>query len=304
MEMMESHFIELTKAYKSLTDETIRKNFELYGHPDGRQQISMGIAIPKWVVEGQHRFLVLVGYCLVLGALLPLIVGKWWFGNKIKTKDGVHVKSAEIFFKNVKEDSTISDLLSYLGRAYEVEFPKITTPLGDLEGKVRSRLDEKYKGSAAQTLLYAYLLRIPIENPSLLKGQYFLLLLRYDIELFLLAQEDVIFRSPALLASLLNIAMAHNWLTPTLNAMRLHAHLVQAVSPSLASSEATIFSQLPNVNEDDVKTVLKEVGTPDVKSFIEHLKKISNERAKEAAKAAESWGKLELVESSFKGESY
>ena len=96
--------------------------------------------------------------------------------------------------------------------------------------------------------------------------------------------------------------MAHNWLTPTLNAMRLHAHLVQAVSPTLPSSEATIFSQLPNVSENDVKSVLEEIGKPDVKTFIEHLQKISDERAKEAAKAAESWGKLELVEATFKGE--
>lgn len=283
MEMMEAHFIELTKAYKSLTDETIRRNYELYGHPDGRQEVSMGIAIPKWVVEGQHKFLVLIGYCLVLGALLPLIVGRWWFGNKIRTKDGVHVKSAEIFFKNIKEDTNIKELLDCLGRAYEIEFPKVNAALGDLEEKVRSRLDEKYKGSSAQTLLYAYLLRIPIDDPSLLK-----------------AQDEVIFRSPALLSSLLNIAMAHNWLTPTLNAMRLHAHLVQAVSPTLPSSEATIFSQLPNVSENDVKSVLEEIGKPDVKTFIEHLQKISDERAKEAAKAAESWGKLELVEATFK----
>ena len=41
IEMVEAYFVELTKAYKSLTDETIRKNWELYGHPDGRQEVSM-----------------------------------------------------------------------------------------------------------------------------------------------------------------------------------------------------------------------------------------------------------------------
>ena len=39
----------------------------------------------------------------------------------------------------------------------------------------------------------------------------------------------------------------------------------------------------------------------DVKSFIEHLEKSNDTRASEVRKAAESWGKLELVDASFKG---
>jgi translocation protein SEC63 len=58
-EQIESHFVDITKAYKSLTDETIRKNFELYGHPDGRQEMSLGIALPAWVIEGQNNIWVL-----------------------------------------------------------------------------------------------------------------------------------------------------------------------------------------------------------------------------------------------------
>ena len=170
VEMVEAYFVEITKAYKSLTDETIRRNLELYGHPDGRQEVSMGIAIPKWVVEGQHRFYFLVGYCIILGGLLPVIVGKWWFGNRIKTKDGVLANTAEIFFKNIKEGSTISELLSYFGQALDNEHPSISVTIGDLEEKVRSRLGGDYSGSSAQTLLYAHLLRVPIENEAVQKG--------------------------------------------------------------------------------------------------------------------------------------
>ena len=170
MEMVESYFVELTKAYKSLTDETIRQNLEKYGHPDGRQEVSMGIAIPKWVVEGQHRFIILVGYCIVLGGLLPVVVGRWWFGNKIRTKDGVSVKTASLFFKDIKEESNLSDLLGCLGRAFEIECPSIISKLGPVEDEVRSRLGGKYAGSPAQTLLYAHLMRIPIEAEPLKKG--------------------------------------------------------------------------------------------------------------------------------------
>lgn len=171
MEMVEAYFVEITKAYKSLTDETIRKNWELYGHPDGRQEVSMGIAIPKWVVEGQHRLWILAGYCVVLGGLLPVIVGKWWFGSRIRTKDGVLAKSAEIFFKSIKEDSSVDEILGCFAKALAEEHP-VSTPIGDLEQKVRSRLGGEYSGSPAQTLLYAHLLRIPIENESLRNGEH------------------------------------------------------------------------------------------------------------------------------------
>jgi len=58
----------------SLTDETIRKNYEDYGHPDGRQEISMGIALPRWIVEAQNNIWVLGVYGLLFGISLPAMV--------------------------------------------------------------------------------------------------------------------------------------------------------------------------------------------------------------------------------------
>lgn len=86
-------FVELTKAYKScvtpapsrrprleltrrysLTDVDIRHNFEMFGHPDGKQEFSQGIALPAWVVESHNIWWVMGAYALVLGVLLPYVV--------------------------------------------------------------------------------------------------------------------------------------------------------------------------------------------------------------------------------------
>jgi preprotein translocase subunit Sec63 len=69
-----SMHINLAKYLRRLTDETIRKNLEEYGHPDGRQETSMGIAIPPWMVEGKNTIWVLLAYALLLGGSLPYIV--------------------------------------------------------------------------------------------------------------------------------------------------------------------------------------------------------------------------------------
>lgn len=36
--------------YEALTDEDTRENMEEYGNPDGRQELSYGIALPGWLV--------------------------------------------------------------------------------------------------------------------------------------------------------------------------------------------------------------------------------------------------------------
>ena len=64
-------------AYKTLTNDVARENFEKYGHPDGRQSTKLGVALPEELF-GRGRFeglapFVLLGMVLVT-ILLPLII--------------------------------------------------------------------------------------------------------------------------------------------------------------------------------------------------------------------------------------
>jgi hypothetical protein len=68
------HFQAFAHTFTSLTDETIRRNWELYGHPDGRQEVSMGIALPQWIIEGKNNIWVLGMYGIVFGGVLPFLV--------------------------------------------------------------------------------------------------------------------------------------------------------------------------------------------------------------------------------------
>lgn len=73
----EAKFVDLTKAYKALTDEVTRENLAKYGNPDGPQQREDKIAIPQWVVEGKNNIWVLGAYGLVLGGGIPFVVVSW-----------------------------------------------------------------------------------------------------------------------------------------------------------------------------------------------------------------------------------
>lgn len=56
-----------------MTDDDTRKNYEEFGHPDGKQSFTMGVALPKGLVEGNGMF-VLGFYALAFGLGLPYFI--------------------------------------------------------------------------------------------------------------------------------------------------------------------------------------------------------------------------------------
>ncbi|KAF5328880.1 hypothetical protein D9758_018395 [Tetrapyrgos nigripes] len=64
----------------------------------------MGIAIPRYLVKGPNRYYVLAFYGAVFGGVLPGMVGRWWFGSRQETKDGINTKSTAVFFKGLEQD--------------------------------------------------------------------------------------------------------------------------------------------------------------------------------------------------------
>lgn len=122
---MEAAFIRINLAYKALTDAATKENLRLYGHPDGPQEISHGIAIPKFMVEGKYSPVMLVVYFILIGVLLPYIVGNWWNNVKSYTKKGLHVETANIFVRNLADKNpgkvfTAFDILDWVLQSQEL----------------------------------------------------------------------------------------------------------------------------------------------------------------------------------------
>lgn len=121
MESINNHWVELSKAYKALTDEEVRNNFIQYGHPDGKQSFSIGIALPKFIVtDGNGKYVLLV-YGLLLGVLLPYVVGKWWYGTQRMTREKVLIASAGKLFKEYNDAMDDGDVVAALTSAEEFD---------------------------------------------------------------------------------------------------------------------------------------------------------------------------------------
>ena len=83
-------------------DETARKNYEQYGHPDGPQSIKLNVALPEWLINGDAKSAPLVlGGLVLFGILLPLGVAARYLlvSHKFAGPNQVMAETMEIFLR-------------------------------------------------------------------------------------------------------------------------------------------------------------------------------------------------------------
>lgn len=78
--------------------------------------------------------------------------------------------------------------------------------------------------------------------------------------------------------------------------MRLHAYLTQALTPG---NERLRFAQLPYIQGDELPNL--GGNAVNLEEFVRSLDAKSDSRVTDIKKAVQTWGRLELVDVSFKG---
>ncbi|KAL8630885.1 hypothetical protein Q9189_003387 [Teloschistes chrysophthalmus] len=247
VDSINEYWVELSKAYKALTDEEIRNNYIQYGHPDGKQSFSIGIALPKLIVaEGNGKYVLLV-YGLLLGVLLPYVVGKWWYGTQKMTKDGVLLASAGNLFREYHEDITDGGVVNALTCGEEYKDALAGSKADDGLGKVEKRVGESQNfGPGARglapldqqtlensdgmrrkvlALLWAYLGRVSLDDSTLDDE-------KYEIAPIALALNE----------SFIAISLAHANVAQILSAYHISQNLIQGIPP-----DASPLVQLPYI---------------------------------------------------------
>ncbi|KAJ1967630.1 secretory subunit [Dispira parvispora] len=257
-EAAEEKYIEISKAYKVLTDDAARENYEKYGHPDGRQSFDMGIALPQWLVESHASPFVLGIYGLIFGLLMPLYVGRWWYRSMRYTKEGIYNKTMGHFFKELREGVNVLDMLELLTASTEFKQDpeyQLTDEAGafdELANRVKDEVERisgevferstKFPSDAAyraKVLLYAHLYRIPLDNERLRE-----------------VQAAMVMKSLHLLVGIQRIVETYSWLQPIFYTLELSQMLVQAIpryGPSLL--------QLPHVDRNLAEEIMARKPT-------------------------------------------
>ena len=256
LDTINERWVEITKAYKTLTDDDVRANYEQYGNPDGKQSTSIGIALPKFLVaEGNGKYVMIV-YGALLGILLPYFVGSWWYGSQKKTKDNVLVSSVGKLFKEYTERVDANGVVSALsvGDEYEeiLKGHKADAGLGQLEKRIlapgsttltaagltkkdsahHQDLDDGTRRKVL-ALLWAYLGRVELTD-SVLNDEK----IEVAPTAFLLNE------------SFSQIALSYKFTNPLVAAYKTSQNIIQALSPG-----APPLLQLPYLNRESIKQI-------------------------------------------------
>lgn len=253
-DMINDDWVEIVKAYKSLTDEDVRNNYIQYGNPDGKQSTSFGIALPHFLVARGNGKYVLVFYGALLGIGLPLLVGRWWYGMQKMTREKVLVTSAGNMFRDFTERMDSGDIVAAISGAMEyrdiLHGTKADTGLGQLEKKVLSdqggwgmlpkdkrhllQLDDAVRRKTL-ALLWAYLDRVVLDDRTL------------ETEKYELAPTAL-----QMAEAFTAICLAYGWTPPVLASYELCQSLTQAIPPS---DIRLPLLQLPHLDPEIVRKI-------------------------------------------------
>ncbi|OAA74474.1 translocation complex component [Akanthomyces lecanii RCEF 1005] len=247
VESMNDHYVELTKAYQALTDEDVRNNYIQFGHPDGKQSFSIGIALPQWIIsDGNGKYLILL-YTGLLGILLPYVVGSWWYGTMRRSKEGVLMESANNLFRQYDETMDEGGIISALsaGKEYDqvLKGDLAESGLSKIESRItaageaspfaagfavkdKQKLEDLDNGVRRKTLalLWAYLGRVELDDAALTKAMY-----------------EIVPIARTLNQSFAAIALAYGNIGPIAGSFLANQHLIQAMPP-----KASPLLQLPH----------------------------------------------------------
>ncbi|XP_075910541.1 translocation protein SEC63 homolog [Petromyzon marinus] len=254
-------FMRIVKAYETLTDSQSKENWDKYGHPDGPQAMSFGIALPAWIVDQKNSMLVLAVYGLAFMVILPSVVGVWWYRSIRYSGEQILLSTTQLyaFFLSRNRCVNTKRVVMILGASCEfcryhnkeapmrpeddVEVPQLIKELGGVaEGNREQPLCYPYSVKA-RALIHAHLSRITLPASTLEKDRQF-----------------VLCRCPALLQEMISISwqliQAGRYrgmpdavhLQTVETCMKLSQMLVQGLWES-----RSVFLQLPHVRDEHLR---------------------------------------------------
>ena len=234
----EKKFLEITRAYRALTDEVARKNWEEYGNPDGPKNFSLGIALPSWLVDTKINILVVLLYMLIFGVAMPLGVRRIWQRSKEYTRDNILHSSMQMFYKEMKEAMSVKKILEVICLADEFKL----TIVDDVKLEV---LREALLSAGLE--LPDYTKRPPsFKVAHLLLSGYVNRLI--DDEGAREEAEKAVLKALRLINGIYQIAIAKKWPVVAMNCMSLSALFVQALPEN-----SSPLLQLPYLKPDILK---------------------------------------------------
>ena len=114
-------FMLINKAYKILTNEKAKKNYEKYGNPDGPGILTIGLALPLFLFQGQVGFYILLVLSILLVIIFPIMFIRWSKERNKYNSNGLLLQDLPLYYKYIDKNTLITELPFVIGMSYEFE---------------------------------------------------------------------------------------------------------------------------------------------------------------------------------------
>jgi translocation protein SEC63 len=280
----------VTKAYKALTDEAAKENFIKYGHPDGRQAVSISVALPEWFFNKDKEAAPAILLTLLFGGIVfPLGMAAWYMKKSKKSVglDEVMPETQQLYMFgpfNIKQAQGVGKIAETLccalefinlqlgkddGPALMNELRPEIYPYHQEVGDVQNSSFYKKRPTGmvkANLLLYGHMCRVPI--PAVLKKDF----------------EFVMKKTPRLIQELFMLSSSvprvkpnYGWAAPSIGAVEFMQCMIRAVpveakkhfpAPIKSRQGPPTILQLPHITHE---MCLKDLMKRNIKSLSDFL---------------------------------
>lgn len=102
-------FIEITRAYRALTDEVAKTNYEKYGNPDGPTTSKVGIGLPRFLLEKDNQLIILCIFFFFLLFVVPMTAIMYYQRTKNYAQNGVLIETLHTLASYVNESTRVKN---------------------------------------------------------------------------------------------------------------------------------------------------------------------------------------------------
>ncbi|KAJ3345863.1 secretory subunit, partial [Kappamyces sp. JEL0680] len=262
-EEAEKKFVDISKAYKVLTDEEARKLFDEFGHPDGKQG--------KWAVVLTSRY-------VDSGLTHQPFSWDWPYRRdaKVTSKNKILSETMGVFYRDLNDGLVFRGIFETLAKAEEFQLMELE--MKAVPALAWKKLEEKVieKSESASGLDYKAMKKVPAPHSPqnihfndqsrkalLLLSAHFLRTTPSESSLAEL-QASVVDTAALLIHGLLQIAQSRNWIRVALQILNFSQLFMQALLPHQSP-----LLQLPYIDSDTLKSFTsKKRKVEDIASFM------------------------------------
>ncbi|KAN0012231.1 hypothetical protein ACTFIU_007529 [Dictyostelium citrinum] len=266
----EEMYMAIAKAYQALTDEAIREKWETYGNPDGPQRMSIGIALPSWLINKSNSPIVLAVYLLLLVVALPSSVYYWNKSTKSKLPAPIEQQSLALYYHIIDGTTRLKSMIEILAATTEYKTSLVERKSDDENLKnLYKSIPDAYKVKKARfnapyivkgtILLYAHLCRIK-DMPQTLRDDLNEILKTYRHYLtgaFQITREKRQLVGLVELVKLSQCIMQSAWEDQSLKQL---PHLDSFMAQQLKSNHVQDIAKFKAMSEEKRKELLTKVG--------------------------------------------